>query len=326
MNIMEFLKNKFTNRSIIFPEGQERNIIHAAYLARQKGICRPWLVGDNRVIGQVCATLDIPAEGWYTGMSPEEDDLSGCIAQLTAEGMNESVAEFLLNQPLYYAAMMVRTGKADAMVAGFVAESGEVINAAAMMVGLAEGVSSPSSYFLFEIPDFLGREGNMLVYADCGLQIEPTEEQLADIAVLTARSVHNLLGWEPRVAMLSFSTKGSAEHPRSERVQNALAIARQKAPRLLIDGEMQADAALSMNVAEKKIPGGSPVAGQANILIFPDLDAGNIAYKLTQRLTGGTAYGPILQGFKKPVCDLSRGSSVEDILGVTSIAAVMQCL
>jgi len=209
------------------------------------------------------------------------------------------------------------------MVAGLVSESGEVINAASLIVGLQENVTAPSSFFLLEIPGYQGSEGNMLVYADCGLQIEPTEEELADIAILTARSIHDLLGWQPRIAMLSFSTKGSAQHPRSEFVKKALSIAKEKNPDLLIDGEMQADAALSGEVAVKKMPGGSSICGDANILIFPNLDAGNIAYKLTQRLTGGKAYGPILQGFRKPVCDLSRGSGVEDILGVTAIASVM---
>ena len=161
------------------------------------------------------------------------------------------------------------------------------------------------------------------MYADCGFQIEPSEEELASIAALTARSAQRLLGWEPRVALLSFSTKGSAEHPRTERLARVLELVRSREPKLLIDGEMQADAALCPEVAAKKIPEGSPVAGRANVLIFPSLEAGNIAYKLTQRLTGATAYGPILQGFRKPVCDLSRGSSVEDILGVFAIAAVM---
>ena len=323
MKLLELLERKFTQRKIVFPEGQERSIVHASYLAYQKGICRPCLVGEKQVIKSICSELGIPPEDWYESVSPSHDDLEPFIRQLIEDGMNEQVAGFLLGEPLYYGAMLLRVGLADGMVAGFVAASGEVISAASMIVGLQEGVTAPSSYFLFEVPGFQGSEGNMLAYADCGFQIEPTEEELADIAILTARSIHRLLGWQPRVAMLSFSTKGSAEHPRSERVKKALSIAREKAPDLLIDGEMQADAALTKEVAEKKIPDGSSVGGEANILIFPDLDAGNIAYKLTQRLTGATAYGPILQGFKKPVCDLSRGSGVEDILGVTAIASVM---
>lgn len=323
MDIMALLGDtcRRNNRKVIFPEGEERNIIQAAHKASKNGICRPWLIGERQVITGVCHSLGIDEEGWYECSLPEEDELEKYVDVLCTDKMDKLTVQFLLEQPLYYASMMVRAQRADAMVAGLVTESGEVVSAGTMIVGLAEGVSAPSSYFLFEIPTFYGSEGNMLVYADGGVQIEPDAEHLAEIAVLTAVNIEKLLGWQPRVALLSFSTKGSAEHARTEKVKKALEIAKEKAPWLTIDGEMQGDAALCPEVAAKKIPSGSPVAGRANILIFPDLDAGNISYKLTQRLTGATAYGPILQGFKRPVFDLSRGSSSEDILGVICIAS-----
>ncbi|MDL2220111.1 phosphate acetyltransferase [Eubacteriales bacterium OttesenSCG-928-N14] len=322
MKLVDLLTG-YDNRTIVFPEGDQENIILAAYQARQLAVCKPLFVATEQAVQAVCNHRGIEPHGWYDCILPPEEPTAEDIALLTQTGMDEMVANFLLQQPLYYAAMLLKKGVADAMVAGYVHESGEVISAANMIVGLQPDIGAPSSYFLFEIPGFLGSEGNMLVYADCGLQIEPNAQQLADIAILTARSIKKLLRWEPRVALLSFSTKGSSEHAKTQKIIDALAIVRQKQPDLLIDGEMQADAALNEDVAIKKMPEGSQVAGKANILIFPDLDAGNIAYKLTQRLTGGTAYGPILQGFAKPVCDLSRGSSVEDILGVIAIAAVM---
>ena len=323
MDIVKILKPRCTGRRVVLPESQEDRILLAARRAAQEGLCAPILIGAREDLARRCAALGIPAEGWFTSLLPEEAPLDEYAKELAESGLDPTAARFLLEEPLFFGAMLVRLGQADAMVAGYVAESGEVINAASMFVGLEEGVSAPSSYFLFEIPGFQGPEGELLLYADCGLQIEPTEEELASTAILTARSARRLLNWEPRVALLSFSTKGSAEHPRTERLGRVLELIREREPELLADGEMQADAALCPEVAAKKIPEGSPVSGRANVLIFPTLEAGNIAYKLTQRLTGAAAYGPILQGFRRPVCDLSRGSSVEDITGVIAIASVM---
>lgn len=323
MNLVNILKPRCTGRRIVLPEGVQDRIITAAWQAQQQGLCRPILIGASDPIAAQCAAMGIPKQGWYDRTDPTEAPLDEYADTLASQGIDRTAARFLLEEPLFYGAMLVQLGQADAMVAGYVSESGEVINAASMFIGMEDEVESPSSFFLFEIPGFHGPEGALLMYADCGFQIEPSEEELASIAALTARSAQRLLGWEPRVALLSFSTKGSAEHPRTERLARVLELVRSREPKLLIDGEMQADAALCPEVAAKKIPEGSPVAGRANVLIFPSLEAGNIAYKLTQRLTGATAYGPILQGFRKPVCDLSRGSSVEDILGVIAIAAVM---
>lgn len=314
---------KLNCRSIVFPEGESLEIVQAAHRAQTLGICKPILLGNAEKIRAVCGNAGIALHGWYETVDPSEADMEKDVLGLCEGiGLDPVTVRFLLEQPLYYATMMLRNGKADAMVAGFISETTEVISAGRLIVGLAEGISSPSSFFIMDIPGFIGSEGSMLVYADAGANVDPTAEELADIAIQTARNAFVLLGWEPRVALLSFSTKGSASHEKVDKVLEALRIVRIKAPNMLIDGEMQVDAALLSSVAEKKVPGGSLVAGQANILIFPDLNAGNIAYKLTQRLTGGRAYGPILQGFCHPICDLSRGSTVDDILGIICVAAV----
>ena len=216
---------------------------------------------------------------------------------------------------------MLREGHADAMVAGCANPTRRVIEAGLMTVGLAEGIALPSSYFLMIVPDFLGQGRKSFIFADCAVNADPTSTELADIAMTSARSAKALLGETPRVAMLSFSTKGSAQHARVDKVRKAMDLVRQREPELAIDGEFQADAALVPSVALNKVKENSAVAGQANVLIFPDLDSGNIAYKLTQWLGGAQAIGPFLQGFAKPVSDLSRGASVEDIVTTCVVVA-----
>jgi phosphate acetyltransferase len=208
------------------------------------------------------------------------------------------------------------------MVAGLSHTTGEVIMASEMIIGLQEGISTVSSMGIASIPGYKGPEGNLLGFADCAVCPAPEPNELADIAISTADTVHSLMGWEPRVALLSFSTKGSASHELTDKVLKALEMARERRPDLLIDGELQLDSAIIPEVAAKKVPGDSPVAGRANILIFPDLNAGNIGVKLVQCFAKAVAYGPMLQGFAKPVSDLSRVAPVEEIVGAITMVVV----
>jgi phosphate acetyltransferase len=231
------------------------------------------------------------------------------------------MATRLVSRPLYFGGMMVRQGDADVMVAGCANPTRRVIEAGLMTVGLAQGIALPSSYFLMVVPDFLRQGPKPFVFADCAVNADPSASELADIAIASSRSAEALLGEPPRVAMLSFSTKGSAQHARVEKVRQALNLVRRREPALAIDGEFQADAAVVPSVAQTKVKEQSAVAGQANVLIFPDLDSGNIAYKLTQWVGGAQAIGPFLQGFARPISDLSRGASVDDIVTTCAVVA-----
>jgi phosphate acetyltransferase len=311
---------KGSNKRVVFPEGTEERILRAAALIAEKDIALPIVLGSQDTIVTLASNAGLNISKISTidpVSSPMLDDYVTIYSR--TRSIPSGAASRILKKTLYFGAMMVKRGEADAMVVGVDHATEDVIMASELIIGLEEGISTPSSFFVMDIPGYLGSQGSLLIFADAAMNPEPNADQLAEITITTAKSAIELLDWEPRVALLSFSTMGSAAHPLVDKVVKAVELAKERAPGLAIDGELQADAALIPEIATLKIERGSSVAGTANILIFPDLNAANIAYKLVQRLTGAKAYGPILQGFAKPVSDLSRGASIEDILGAVII-------
>lgn len=325
MDVMSYFKAKAAEqpKRIVFPEATDERILNAVAQIVQQNIAQPILVGEPNATLSLAQDLGLDRHQLPIISPTEFSKFQQYVAAYCAhrDQVTEKIAEKLLKKPLLFGAMMVAQGDADGIVCGVSHATASVIQAASLTIGFAAGVSHPSSLFIMVLPEFRGEQDKILIFADCAVAIKPTAEQLAEIAVVTGRNAKRLLNLEPKVGLLSFSTKGSASHDDTEKVIRATELARQMAPEMTIDGELQADAALIPEVAQKKVKS-SPVAGQCNVLIFPDLNAGNIAYKLVQWLGRAKAFGPFLQGFARPVSDLSRGASIADIVGVAAVTAV----
>ena len=328
MAIIDVLKEKAKadKKTIVLPESEDRRTYEAAAKILKEGIADIILVGSEEDVKKIGEGLDLTG---IKVVDPATSDRTAAYIDKLVElrskkGMTpEQAKEILLNQYLYYGVMMVKMGDADGMVSGACHSTADTLRPCLQILKTKPGTKLVSAFFLMEVPNCEFGENGTFVFADCGLNQDPTPEELAAIAASSAESFRSLVGAEPKVAFLSHSTKGSAKHALVDKVVEATKIAKEQNPDLKLDGEMQLDAAIVPSVGAAKAPD-SDVAGKANVLIFPNLDAGNIGYKLVQRLAKAEAYGPVTQGIAAPVNDLSRGCSADDIVGVVAITAV-QC-
>lgn len=325
MNFLEKISERAKKdiKTIVLPESSDLRTIQAAAIVQERGLADIVLVGKVEAVKKLAGNLDISKAKI---VDPETSDKLEEFAQTFYEmrkskGMTLEKAREVVKDELYWGVMMVKMGMADGMVSGAIHSTADTLRPALQILKTAPGTKLVSSFFVMVVPDCEYGSDGVFVYSDCGLVENPNEEELSEIAIASAKSFRALVQDEPKVAMLSYSTYGSAKSELTEKVIKATRLAKEKAPELMLDGELQADAALVPSVGKSKSPG-SPVAGQANVLVFPDLNCGNIAYKLTQRLAKAEAYGPVTQGIAKPVNDLSRGCSAEDIVGVVAITAV----
>ena len=321
MTLMKNLEDKIRGEAlrVIFPEGEDERILPAVQYLCENDLAHPIILFASE--DSLAGAKGFPSETQLINILDQEQ-VDRWVARFLekSDAMSEKRLRRKFKTPLDAGAIMLAAGGANAMVAGLSCATEEVILSSIACIGLQDDISIPSSIFLMNIPGFKGSEGELMIFADCGVNPAPDSTELAEIALSTSRTAIDLLGWEPRIAFLSFSTDGSAQHDIVEKVIEGTNKAKEKMPNVKIDGEFQLDAAIVPDVAAKKVKRPSDVAGAANILIFPDLNAGNIAYKAVQRFAKAYAYGPFLQGFKKSVSDLSRGSSVDDVIGVSVMA------
>lgn len=327
MSLLEQIKANAqkANKRIVLPEGEEERTLKAADIILSEGIASIVLLGNKETITAKAAEYGLKNLEKATIIDPHNNPKKDFYAEMLCEirkkkGMTMEEALKLVEDPLYLGTLLIKNGEVDGEVAGAQNSTGDVLRPAFQIVKTLPGVSVVSGAFIMIFKDKQWGDDGVMVFADCAADPNTDENKLAQIAVVTAQTARNIAGIEPRVAMLSFSTKGSAKHELVDRVINATRIAKEMAPDLMIDGELQADAAIVPKVGASKAPG-SPVAGKANVLVFPSLEVGNIAYKLVQRLAGAEAIGPVMQGMAAPINDLSRGCSVEDIVNVVAITA-----